>query len=292
MVPYTRNVATDADEKKLGAWVHCQRKNYHMWQKSVSTAQKVSASASDNNTNHEEKASGINHSEGQGNLTKSTASPAANSTEAGNSKNRMKPQRIAALDKLGFVWSFYDQKWELRIKDLMTYKSEHGHLNVPFKYPPNQSLAHWVHNQRRDYNLFQEGRPSQMTVEKLNELSRLGFVWKSDYPRTKRKVSNDHVLQSEEELWQENYRALVGFHADHGHCSVNRFTSVNRKLCAWLTWQRKQHKLFKEGRPSQMNQDRADKLTALGFEWIPKNKPGGGAVQSMSTFSPDRKSVV
>jgi len=246
MVPYTRGVVTDAEEKKLGAWVHCQRKNYHNYQKAINMAKL------------------------QGPQSPTPPGPQGNI--------RMKPQRIVALEKLGFVWSFFDTKWSQRITDLAAYKERHGHLNVPFKYPPNQSLAHWVHNQRRDYNLFQEGKPSQMTVEKINELESLGFAWKSDYPRTKRKLTPEPVSLTEAELWGENYNALVAFHQQYGHCSVNRFTSPNRKLCAWLTWQRKQHKLYMSGQSSQLNPERIKKLNDLKFEWTPRNKPGSGGV--------------
>ena len=255
MVPYTRGVVTDAEEKKLGAWVHCQRKNYHNYQKGLKQ-----------------------HEEGKQHQADPQAAPPTPTSSGGQGNNRMKPQRIVALEKLGFVWSFFDTKWSQRIKDLVGYKVQHGHLNVPFKYPPNQSLAHWVHNQRRDYNLFQEGKPSQMTVEKINELEALGFAWKSDYPRTKRKLTPEPVSLTEAELWGENYNALVNFHSQHGHCSVNRFTSPNRKLCAWLTWQRKQHKLYMMRQPSQLNPERIKKLNDLGFEWTPRNKPGSGGV--------------
>ena len=260
MVPYTRGIVTNTEEKKLGAWVHCQRKNYHNYHRGLNSTK-------------------------QSTQQQSTADSNKKNSNNINNQNRMKPQRIVALEKLGFVWSFFDTKWNQRIKDLEAYKNEHGHLHVPFKYPPNQSLAHWVHNQRRDYNLYQEGKPSQMTIEKINELEALGFAWKSDYPRTKRRLTPDPTSLTESQLWNENYNALAAFHSQHGHCSVNRFTSPNRKLCAWLTWQRKQHKLYVQGQPSQMNPERIKKLNDLGFEWTPRNKPGSGGVVNVTQNS-------
>lgn len=255
MVPYTRGAVKDPEEKKLGAWVHCQRKNYHSYKKSQGT----------NNGNQD-------------------------SLETdGKNQNRMKPQRIVALEKLGFVWSFFDTKWNQRIEDLLKYKAKHGHLNIPFKYPENQSLAHWVHNQRRDYNLYQEGKPSQMTPEKIKHLNQINFVWKSDYPRTKRKDPQTESAEkkSEEELWEENYKVLADFHKENGSCSVTRYTSSNRKLCAWLTWQRKQYKLYQDGHKSQLTADRIKRLEDLGFEWVPRNKPTSnnntGAVTAVTT---------
>lgn len=58
--------------------------------------------------------------------------------------NTMSVDRIAALEKLGFVWNSHDQVWEERLKELKAYKAIFNTCNVPSNYAPNPQLAVWV----------------------------------------------------------------------------------------------------------------------------------------------------
>lgn len=55
---------------------------------------------------------------------------------------------VAEVATLGFVWSPYDVVWETRFRELVQYRDEHGHCDVPARWPPNLSLGHWVAAQR------------------------------------------------------------------------------------------------------------------------------------------------
>jgi len=166
-----------------------------------------------------------------------------------------------------------NQRWKDRIKQLKEYKKKHGHCSMPFKYKPDQSLAHWVHGCRREYKLYQDGKPSDMTPQRIAELEKLGFVWKSDFPRKFKKERKR--VPTEMEDWENCYQLLASFHAKYGHCQVNkRELSVpqKNKLCYFVSWQRKQYKLFKEGKPSHLTQKRVDRLSELGFDFNPNAK--------------------
>jgi hypothetical protein len=90
--------------------------------------------------------------------------------------------RIQELERLGFEWVYVSAAWENRLSELAAYHKIHGHCNVPRKYSENSKLAHWVANQRTNYRLYQEGKSSRMTTYRIQELERLGFVWRVERP--------------------------------------------------------------------------------------------------------------
>jgi hypothetical protein len=92
--------------------------------------------------------------------------------------------RIHALEDLGFKWSV----WEDRLSQLADYRKIQGHCNVPYKCSENTKLAHWVTNQRKNYRLHADGKPSPMTLPRIQELESLGFEWKVSTGRRKRKA--------------------------------------------------------------------------------------------------------
>lgn len=94
-----------------------------------------------------------------------------------NKKASINVDRIKILDNVGFVWDSHEATWQERLAALSEFKNEHGHCEVPSKYQPNPQLATWVKCQRRQYKLFLEGQPSNITAERISELERFGFKW-------------------------------------------------------------------------------------------------------------------
>jgi hypothetical protein len=144
---------------------------------------------------------------------------------------------------------FHEEKWTLRYKELLEFHQEHGHAAVPHTYPRNPQLARWVKRQRRQYKLRTDDRPSTMTTERLDMLSSVGFVWDS------------HDVN-----WREKLEALQKFRKDHGHCNVPS-NYVDKKLATWVKCQRRQYKLYWDGKPSAMSPERILELEKVGFEW-------------------------
>jgi len=60
----------------------------------------------------------------------------------------------------------------------MEYKNEYGNCNVPNRYEPNKQLGPWVHTQRQQYRLLQQGKKSHMTDERIAKLEKIGFQWR------------------------------------------------------------------------------------------------------------------
>ena len=76
------------------------------------------------------------------------------------------------LEKLGVRWDTATRcSWEARFRELKEFKEEHGHCDVPQKYPGG--LGHWVMNQRRGG----KERHQRCTAEQAIKLEELGFRW-------------------------------------------------------------------------------------------------------------------
>lgn len=89
----------------------------------------------------------------------------------------MTEERVKALEDIGFVWDSQGAAWGERLAELRQYRQEFGHCNVPSNFSQNPQLATWVKCQRRQYKLHEEGKPSNMTPQRVQELESLGFEW-------------------------------------------------------------------------------------------------------------------
>lgn len=144
---------------------------------------------------------------------------------------------------------FHEEKWSLRYKELLEFHKQHGHAAVPHTYPPNPQLARWVKRQRRQYKLRKDNRQSTMTTERLDMLASVGFIWDS------------HDVN-----WREKLDTLISFRKENGHCNVpSNYT--DKKLATWVKCQRRQYKLYWDGKPSAMSPERILELEKVGFEW-------------------------
>jgi hypothetical protein len=83
--------------------------------------------------------------------------------------------RIQELESLGFEWVI--SAWEDRLGELADYCKIHGHCNVPNNYSESTKLGNWVAYQRQQYRLQVEGKSSQMTLSRIEELENPGFEW-------------------------------------------------------------------------------------------------------------------
>ena len=100
--------------------------------------------------------------------------------------NNMYPERIEKLNAIDFDWSprgRHEIAWDERINQLRQYKEQHGDCSIPREYPPNQQLAHWVANQRRQFMLYNEGNSTSLSEKRVQALNELGFVWRTNGTR-------------------------------------------------------------------------------------------------------------
>ena len=100
-------------------------------------------------------------------------------------QSTLSQERISALENVGVTWDFHGSTWSERLSELTTYRQVNGHCNVPSKYPANPQLSTWVKCQRRQYKLYQSGKSSNITAERIEKLAQLDFVFE---PRAKKTV--------------------------------------------------------------------------------------------------------
>ena len=92
----------------------------------------------------------------------------------------MTPERIAKLQTLGFDWAHgNDARWQRRYSELLQFKQQHGHCNVPKDYAPNKQLGAWVHRQRYNYMKRNEGKESLISPEHIALLKKIGIFSKN-----------------------------------------------------------------------------------------------------------------
>lgn len=104
--------------------------------------------------------------------------------------NSMSDDRLAKLKDLEFVLGpvnkdttqaqYKDQTWHRCYGSLAQYKKKHGHIFVP----KGQTLSKWVEQQRREFELMNQGKKNSLTDYRVKMLHKLGF-W--DVPKVKSK---------------------------------------------------------------------------------------------------------
>ena len=137
---------------------------------------------------------------------------------------KIKPERVAELNELGFAWKLQHKNWydsfRTDFDDMMgrltKFYNEHGHPNVPSRFPEDPRLAQWVKNQRtyRDRKTLEKS--------KIDRLDALGFVWRF-------KKRND---------WDEMCERLIAFKEVNGHCNVAQAYKEDPQLGKWCQNQR------------------------------------------------------
>ncbi|GKY95991.1 hypothetical protein MPSEU_000559600 [Mayamaea pseudoterrestris] len=90
----------------------------------------------------------------------------------------MIPERVRALEDIGFCWGSQESAWQERFEELMDFKAKYGHTNVPSLFSDNPQLATWVKCQRRQHKLYlHEATPSNITLQRILKLEQVGFEW-------------------------------------------------------------------------------------------------------------------
>ena len=89
----------------------------------------------------------------------------------------MTVERIRELESVGFEWEPNDRSWSECFEQLLEFKLQFGDCAVPDNYSANRNLSFWVSTQRSNYRLYQEGKPSPMTEERIRELESIEFKW-------------------------------------------------------------------------------------------------------------------
>jgi hypothetical protein len=158
------------------------------------------------------------------------------------------------------------QSWTIRLEEARLFLQKQGHCRIPHEYPPNNALASWAKRQRFQYKRFSNKdsstRNSFLTLERIQMLDELGFVWD---------------LQGKS--WDDRFEELREYASQHdGNADVPSLHPDNPKLAIWVRCQRRQYKLWKAEKSSTISIYRVALLESLGFNWATKKSPGAKKV--------------
>jgi hypothetical protein len=150
-----------------------------------------------------------------------------------------------------------------RFKDLMAFKEEFGHCNVPQTQSRNNkhtSLGKWCSHVRQAYKAINEGgipRRYKLSKADMKRLENAGFEL-----NLCKKLTFDDRLKD-----------LMAFKAKFGHCNVPQTQSNSNKLYSlgnWCSDMRRSYKTIKEGgmpRNYKLSKANMKRLENAGFEW-------------------------
>ena len=157
------------------------------------------------------------------------------------------------------------EQWHEKFQALVRFFQKHGHAQVPHTSDDDPSLVQWVKRQRHQHKLKKGGHRSALTDEREALLEQLGFVW-----------------DSHASTWEERLAELREFAEEHGHCMVPIKFPENQQLATWVKCQRRQFKLFCNGRRSNITTKRIRMLASIGFVFNPRNLKSGVEVTEES----------
>jgi hypothetical protein len=196
--------------------------------------------------------------------------------QGGKPSYKLSDANIQLLDRMGFEWGYlriYEERksFDDRIKDLQTFKEEHGHCNVPQSKSDkntNQSLGLWCNSIRHSYkHIKQGGSPKKMyklSDANIQRLERMGFDWSL------------RVRAYVEISFDDRIKDLQAFKEEHGHCLVPTSKSEKNKyksLGSWCSQIRHKYKKTKQGQTNSscnlhsVSDAKIQRLDAVGFKW-------------------------
>lgn len=178
---------------------------------------------------------------------------------------RLTKDDIACLEEIGFEWKPSKAlSFDERFNDLVSFKSEYGHCNVPSTSSQKNkfhSLGLWCINIRKSYKAMNEGSPRckyHLSKSQAERLEDLGFIWTN--------CCNKRLLTFDERL-----KDLLAFKAEFGHCNVPCTKSNNKfkSLGNWCSKMRQSYRATKEGGKLvyKLTQANIELLNEAGFKW-------------------------
>ena len=144
-----------------------------------------------------------------------------------------------------------------RLEDLIAYKDQHGHCDVP-QIGEFQSLGQWCAKVRRaKRTMDKNGKPEVcLSDDQMKRLDDIGFLWNSirTFPS-----------------FDDRLKDLIAYKDQHGHCDVRQngeFQSLG-KWCCKVRWiKRKMDKNRKPKGCLPVSDDQMKRLNDIGFLWI------------------------
>lgn len=166
--------------------------------------------------------------------------------------------------QLTSVYDAEEQKWNEFFEQLVEYKKTHDTCEVaPSAHTP---LSYWVVKQHQEYQKVKDGEPSRLTVDKMQKLIDLGFIFRE----VKTTLS-----------WAERMEQLRKYKQEHGHVKVPK---SHPELGVFVNRQRYEYSKWVDGRPSSMTEKRHKDLQELDFVFVAGKKMNQASVKNKKTW--------
>ena len=173
--------------------------------------------------------------------------------------------RIERLQEIGFQWqaltnhnfnAAFDAAFKRGCRELIAFKEEFGHCNVPHAFLANPGLGRWCKTMRTSYKNIQKGLKAgrNLSPDMIERLEEIGFQWQG--------VNHD-------EIFEKHCRELMAFKEEFGHCTVPQSFANNPSLKHWCNNMRAAYKKIQKGMKADYNlsEDRIERLEEIGFQW-------------------------
>ena len=125
-----------------------------------------------------------------------------------------------------------DEAWERKFQQLQQFYREFGHSDVPQTYKLNKPLGKWVGKQREHWKARQETGSSTLTDERVRKLETVDFKFYMG-KGTHAKHHGLYMTERNIEEFNQRFRELVAFKAEHGHCQVPFADPRHNGLAQW-----------------------------------------------------------
>jgi hypothetical protein len=118
--------------------------------------------------------------------------------QKGKKSSLITDERLRQLQDIEFDFApknkshtkYYIDRWVQHLQELQQFKQKNGHCRVPQRYTDNKKLGGWVLYVRHQYRKHQNGQPSTMTPDRIEQLRQLGFDFE---PRKGRPGRSDSI---------------------------------------------------------------------------------------------------
>jgi hypothetical protein len=106
-------------------------------------------------------------------------------------RGKLAPERVVALDALGFIWDPYEDEWQQGLAALDSYVRARGSARVPTDYQTKSGfkLGLWCTNRR------QQRKRGKLGAERIAMLDELGFPWQLRAPRQRIRTASTEADQ-------------------------------------------------------------------------------------------------
>jgi len=161
-----------------------------------------------------------------------------------------------------------DESWNDHFAALLRYRDD---KNGNFPSRPKEdwtryggkNLYNWCQSQRKKYRYLINGDPRAIKQHRLEKLREIEF----NFP-----TEEDADTKTRDELWDENFAALLDFR-DRNGCDINSVANKvewnGLKIGKWASNQRSRYRNNLRGKKPSLPLHRLEMLNAVGFDFTP-----------------------